>query len=215
MMRCDEVERHLDDLIDGALARREAEAVEAHLARCLACRRQREEISSLRQVVQELPREVQPARDLWPAIESRLVGARWHGVTAWRWLLPIAATLAFAVALAYLVGNGRSRQASVDPPTQSAPRLAVVGGDVTPAIDTLRRAAATLREAVEHRHTALAGETSAAVLENLKIIDEAIARLSDALLADPGNRELEVLLVATLEQQIDVLQRASQMPAQV
>lgn len=215
MMRCDEVERRLDDLLDGALARPEAEQVDAHLARCAACRRERDALASLRRAVHALPRDVQPARDLWPEIEVCLAGTTRRSPVSWTWALPVAATLALAVALAYLVGAGRGRQSADARPTQPAARLAVANDSLSPAIDTLGRAAATLREAVERRHVSLAGETSAVVLENLKIIDEAIARLDAALLADPGNRELQVLLVATLEQQIDVLQRVSQMPAQV
>ncbi len=215
MMRCDEVERRLDDLIDGGLARADAERVDAHLACCPRCRGERDALASLRRAAQQLPREVRPARDLWPAIAPRLAGTTRRAAIPWRGALPVAATVALAVALAYLAGGGGSRQVADRPPAQPTARLALAGDGLAPAIDTLGRAAAALREAVEHQPASLAGETSAVVLENLKIIDEAIARLHAALLADPGNRELQVLLVATLEQQIDVLQRVWQMPAQV
>ncbi len=51
------------------------------------------------------------------------------------------------------------------------------------------------------------------VKDNLAIIDAAVSEMEQALARDPGNRELPALLVTAYRQEIDLLQRATQIPA--
>ena len=50
-------------------------------------------------------------------------------------------------------------------------------------------------------------ETREVVERNLRVIDEAIEELRQALAADPGNPQLENLLLAQHRTEIDLLQR--------
>jgi hypothetical protein len=60
---------------------------------------------------------------------------------------------------------------------------------------------------------ALAPETVATLERTLRIIDEAIAEARSALAADPGNGALLDVLSANYEQKVQLLRRASELPA--
>jgi hypothetical protein len=99
---------------EGALdadARRE---VEAHLAACADCRADAEALRALLARVRELPRAVEPERDLWQGIEARIRaqgaggGEQGAGRSRWRWApLALAATVVLALgALLWLRADG-------------------------------------------------------------------------------------------------------------
>ncbi|CAN5523245.1 hypothetical protein BH24GEM3_BH24GEM3_01490 [soil metagenome] len=67
-----EIQGRLDEFLDGMLPREEARLVEAHLATCEACRREKEALAELLARAGELPREIAPPRDLWLDIAARL-----------------------------------------------------------------------------------------------------------------------------------------------
>ncbi len=60
---------------------------------------------------------------------------------------------------------------------------------------------------------ALAPATIATLERTLRIIDEAIAEAAAALAADPGNDALLDVLSANYEQKVQLLRRASELPA--
>ena len=71
-MDCEKAMGWLNNHIDGTLGAEEAESVENHLRECEGCRT---EATALRALVEEagsLPESIEPARDLWPVIRSRI-----------------------------------------------------------------------------------------------------------------------------------------------
>jgi hypothetical protein len=70
-----------------------------------------------------------------------------------------------------------------------------------------------LTAALRVQRDTLAPETVATLERSLRVIDEAIAEARAALAADPGNRALVDVLSAAYEQKVDLLRRASELPA--
>ena len=222
-MNCREVKALLDDLVDGDLSERQRQAVERHLQGCVECRTSEEGLRALLVRVGALPRNVAPARDPWPGIISR-IGAgqiiehdfagrsrRWYPLAA---VAAAAAVLIVVVSLVTAVLVGRERAARVAlAPDRPSP------GVVTPASLELAQARATfaaartqLLAALEARRGSLSPQTLEVVEKNLKIIDGAVSELQAALERDPGNRALPALLVTAYQQEIDLLQRVTQLP---
>ena len=65
-------EDQLNGYADGSLAASERDAVESHLAACVTCRAEADELRALLAAARELPRAIEPERDLWGGIEGRI-----------------------------------------------------------------------------------------------------------------------------------------------
>jgi hypothetical protein len=72
-----------------------------------------------------------------------------------------------------------------------------------------------LLDALEARKHELSGETMEVVMDNLLLIDQAMDRIAEALGEDPENEFLMKQLAGAYRRQIDLLQRAVRMPAEV
>jgi len=217
-MSCEETMRRLDDLLDGELPPEERAGVQAHLAGCASCREALARAERLRGLTAQLPRAVEPTRDLWPSIEDRLQQTR-PLPQSWRLpgpLLAAAAVLLVALAAGLAYWAGRSQTPVRGAATEVRDGVALAA-DTTPALeavqDDMLRARNELRAAVAARRADLSPETRRVVDENLRVIDEAIARITAAFHDDPGNPELTRLLVAAYRQQINLLQRVAELPA--
>ncbi|MCU0302722.1 MAG: zf-HC2 domain-containing protein [Thermoanaerobaculales bacterium] len=215
---CDAVRSRIDDLLEGGAGEAEA-AVRAHLEACPACRDELEGRRRLAEAVSALPRSVAPERDLWPGIAARIeqrrvvrgvFGGRLGDPRRWATAAAAAAVLAVSVTAAYLVGAGRARVAVVEPP---APGPAAVQATYGGAADELERARDLLRAGLERRRDELSPETWAVVMDNMAVIDEAIARIETALADDPEDGRLNRQLALAYRRQIDLLQRASRLPS--
>lgn len=66
----------LQDFREGLLSPEVEGEVREHLAGCARCRGELEVLADLLEGMAELPREVQPSRDLWPQIAWRIAGER-------------------------------------------------------------------------------------------------------------------------------------------
>lgn len=71
-MNCTACSEQLDDYVDGALPPAAARELETHLAACAGCRTQLDALRALRAATAALPRDLEPARDLWSAIAPQL-----------------------------------------------------------------------------------------------------------------------------------------------
>lgn len=149
MLDCNIVSAKLDDLLDGALPRPEAEALERHLAGCKACTTARTETEALRAALRAMPvPEMRPgfaqaalatavAQDAGrkqaavpPPRAARRRTRRsglmpWAGIFAWPWLGAAAGAVAAGLLIVALWG-----------PTQSivAPESASAATEVTLAL---------------------------------------------------------------------------------
>jgi hypothetical protein len=164
----------------------------------------RERISS----IAELPRDIDPPRDLWPAIESAIAApAARPARPAWR-SPQVFAMAASVAALAVGVWIGRSTL-----PGQTTDGLATNGTVTTPALvqaafvtdpKYLRERAALVRS-LESRLAALPPETQKKVAVSLQAIRASMKDLEDALGKDPSNALLQELLVNTYQEEMRVL----------
>ncbi len=209
----------LDDLVDGQLTAAEQQRVEAHLKDCEACGEQRLSLERLLLRVDALPRSVAPEADLWPGIEPRLTERRFADrrpvVAAGRWYVLRQAV----AAVVFMALGGVLSQLLLSERPEEAP-VPVARGEETPRADfalaeaglclaeaDLLRAKESLWSAVYTSHDAASPETREVVERNLAVIAGAIHELRAALDADPGNQQLEGLLLAQHRSEIGLLQR--------
>ena len=218
---CELLSSNLDDLIDGTLEESVARTALVHLETCADCRAEFEAAEALRAATLSLPTEIEPETDLWPGIRSRIEERRvvpgsfdhrpastprrlWMAAAA-------AAILVVSVSVAYMAGLNRAR-------TQTEAAVPVVS-DVIPAayVDSamdLELARNQLRASLESRRADLSTETWSVVMENMAVIDDAIARIEHALAANPNDGRLNRQLASAYRRQIDLLQRAASLPAE-
>jgi hypothetical protein len=225
-MRCDELRRLLDDDGRGPLAPSFRATIEEHLAGCPQCSREHEAQQRLRALVEGLPREIAPSRDLWPALAGRLGAApkivvgRFGGSRRW-WRLAAAAAMvmlaAGALLVAYSIGRQHSgtRAAYAPPATPLAVPAGLAETSIAEAEVELVRVRRELLAALDARRGTMSPATQRVVDDNLRLIDGAIERISAALANDPWNPRLANRLAGAYRAQIELLQRATALPAEI
>jgi anti-sigma-K factor RskA len=190
------LETKLNEYVDGTLAAHDRASVEAHLAACAACR---DAVAELRRLVAEardLPRSIEPSRDLWTAIETRIgQRATWNVQRVW-WRAGWAAAALLVVALG--VYRLLPPFAAHDRPVGDVARWAAVQADFDQTASELSLIFAAERER-------LRPETVALLERNLAIIDAAIAESRAALARDPASVELRGLFAAAARQKVELL----------
>jgi anti-sigma factor RsiW len=178
---CSWVEERLDAWLDDELDEVESARMEIEAERCDWCAKDLEANRKLRAALGRLPTEIQPTRDLWPAIDRQRPRSR-----PW---IPLAAAAALAVSL---VGG----RLLIPPP---APVEAEAAWRTE-----LSNANASFREALDASPD-LDPEVRAVIEKNLADIDRAIAEIEAALEQNPSSPMLQKALVAMEQQRIDVL----------
>jgi hypothetical protein len=170
-----------------------------------------------------LPRELAPARDLWPEIEARLDGRR----TRWRMGLGLAAGIA-AVAILGVIGLQLSQRARRDVTTQANASTNTDGrntdgltgtdgrtstdGRTNPDRYSATRAAreaaylrtqSAVEQSYEQELAHLPKATQVRLRQDLAIIRNARADIRRALDAAPENPLLQQLFADTWQQEMD------------
>jgi Putative zinc-finger len=221
-MTCHDAEALMDDLVDGTLAERERRELAGHLETCVACRSSEARMRALLARARALPGGIEPPHDLWPAIAGRLPAGtvatvefaparrRWYVLGA----AAVAAVLIAAVSLttAVLVWKDRESRMAASAGRPGAPAVTPASLELAPAQATYAAARVQLLAALQARRATLSPQTLDVVEKNLRIIDRAVAEMQAALARDPGNREIPSLLVATYQQEVDLLQRVTSLP---
>ena len=206
-MSCEQIRERLDDYVAATLNEKDQATTAGHLAECAACAAEERELRSLLGRAAELPREMSPARDLWPGIAARLerrgrVLSFQPRATHLTWLAA-AAVIAIAVSATLTTRNGIV-------PASGTGRLvpASLGTQgVLAAEHDYEQAAAMLMQTIKRDREALSPETLKIVEANLLLIDNALADVRRALEQDPSSRELTSLLTATHRRKLETLQR--------
>ena len=200
-MTCGEVDARFDAYVDGTLGVRERAAVDAHLAGCAACRAALAELRGLVANAHALPQRIEPPRELWTGIAARITerpparGTVWWRERAfWAGVSAAAATLVLVLGVHRLTGPAR-------------PSGPVEGWGVVEA-DYQRATAELARTLAAERHR-LRPETVALVERNLALIDAALGEARAALAEDPGNADLQRLVVTAARQKVELLQWAA------
>ena len=204
---------------DGTLGDDQRAAVVRHLAACTECAADVARLSEL--VAHARGRSATHASlpDLWPAIRERIEHGKVIALDArdaptsashrrsrakgkW-WLAGGAAAAAAAILAAALLHGPRQRPAA--PPasdTRSGDRAII---QVTDSSRVYEQQLLPLLEELELRRSMLPPETASALDHDLRLIDEAIAELQEALKQDPNNTALRQLLAASYRQKRDLL----------
>jgi tetratricopeptide (TPR) repeat protein len=170
--------------------------------------------------VAKLPRSIDPERDLWTDIASRIAAPRAStSLTARRRRLLVAgaSALAAAAAVTFLVGRRSPRPAWPWPsPVPSA--MAVASAPVPAAAPAPADALENAKERVTYRAAVQALEASLAenrrylssqaadrLEKSLGVLDQAIQATEQALARDPDSTELRSQLWDEYQQKIDAL----------
>jgi len=213
-MRCDEVRELLDDHVDGGLHRNERDSVARHLLDCPACREEERTLLALLAGAAALPRELAPARELWPGIAERLrptLLAFPRRMPPFRPLTLAAAAVLIALSSALTWRIARRQDAPLalraGAPAQGRLIALLPASGLLEAETEYARATSELLQALEDRRESLAPETLVAVEQNMRAIDEALKSLREALQSDPGNQELTQLLAGTHKRKVEALRR--------
>jgi anti-sigma factor RsiW len=218
-MNCDDVRLVLDDALDRRLDDADDAAVRAHLEECTACAREREDLIVLRDRVAELPRSVEPPRDLWPEIEAQIGAAKVVRAAFGRRALVAAAAvvlIAASVVTAYLVGRRQAASAViVTPASQTVESRVLAASFAEIGVHDYQVVRQQLVDVLEGRRDELSPATMEVVLSNLRLIDDAMDEIATALGEDPGNEFLMRQLVSVYRQQINLLERAAILPREI
>ena len=217
---CAKLELLLDDHVDGSLDPALAARVEEHLAACPRCRAEVDDLRSLLAATAALPRSLDPGHDLWPGIARRLEPRTTaaagspslrpsSGRPRW-WLQAVAALLLLAVGglMGRLLPAAKVVDSAGSPVGEA--RLAAwdgAGDGFGLAEAEFLRAKESLWLLALKRQDELSPVTRKVVARNLRILDQAIAELRTALEDDPGNQELENLLLDRHRRGVDLLER--------
>jgi anti-sigma factor RsiW len=215
------MEERLNDYLDGLLSEDRRREVESHLESCADCRQTREALLILRRQADELPRSLQPSRDLWPRIEAGLQGGRAPRArfprlpaaagTGWRPALAAAAVLILAVAIVVMMRPGPGFTPQSDAPGPAAvpaPQVAAGPGVLASfreaEVEYLRAVEALIAE-LEARQGELSPAARQVIEENLQIINESIREVWLALESDPRRPGSGHQLVELYKQKLELL----------
>ena len=220
-------ETRLNDYLDGELdAREEAELV-AHVAACVSCRAELDQLRDLLDGAATLADSIEPRRDLWSGIEARIDtgssvdlgtwrarrrGALW----AHRYELAAAATLLVLVASTgtfLLVRDGEPAAPMIAANDEIARGASPVTLVSVPGQADYVAAIQELDELLRQREGQMDAQTAEVVRRNMAIIDQAIREAQSALAADPANGDLNRAVSAAYKTKINLLRRAVELPA--
>jgi hypothetical protein len=217
-----DMERRLNDYVDGLLSEDEARAFEKELEATPELRKAEAQLRNLQAAVRNLPEGIQPGRDLWGGVQARLqpkpimVHPR-RAAPAWlfRLALPVAATV-LVVAGASIVLRHMATRAVLPATVWERPGadlgIQLISAELAPIESEYRQTTASLREQLEASKQFLAPETVQVIDENLAMIDKAVEEIHTALKKDPGNQRLVHTLIATYDKEVELLERAVRLP---
>jgi hypothetical protein len=203
----------LNDYSDDCLAPAVRDEVARHLNECSECRETLAKLRSVLASAKVSALSVEPPAEAWEAIRAEIdlrkvvplpTTARPARRIPWLRVAAIVAIIAAssATTVAIMNANKQHSVAVAIPPE--------VGSGVVLAIeknydDTVR----TLRAELDVLRSKLAPETIEAVERSLKIIDDAIAEVREALTRDPASAQLRGMLSKNYQQKVDMLRRAA------
>lgn len=168
-------------------------------------RRGDREADPLDEQVARLPREIEPPRDLWPAIAARLGEQARPAPRTWHWPMALAAGVAVATISALLTWGLLREPGTIGGSATGEPALMPVSYGPNSALDAgqLRTRDALLAQ-FHQRLAELPPETHEAVLNNLAIIQRAADDIDAALADNPGSGLLNQLLFGTYQEELRI-----------
>ena len=160
-----------------------------------------------------LPHGIEPERDLWPAIESRLEPR--EGQVARRWFWPAAAAVLLVVGSSLLTATLLRHDEPLvarPAPTEGTVSYAAAafgpGQALDPAYDAARQ---DLARTLSARIDRLPPDARRKLEKNLAELHRASAEINAALELSPGDPLLEELLLSTYQEELAVLASVHQL----
>lgn len=202
-MTCQGIRDMAEAYARGTLGAGEAAAFEAHLAECPSCEAALLALAGPPDGLAQLPRSLEPAADLWPAIHDAIARRHDRRIRVPGWALAAAAVTLMVLSSGVTALVLRSR-----------PAAPVVASDVSALEAQYAEASEDLAGALEAARGRLGPETMATIERNLRVIDTALDETRRALANDPGNAILAAMVVATWKQKVDLLRRATTLGAE-
>jgi hypothetical protein len=171
--------------------------------------------------LRELPRSVEPGRDLWPGIEARLEPRGRSRAPAWLWqaaaavLLVAGSSLLTATLLRNEDGSERiaatPRAAVATPPDVAHPMLPAAYSTDARLDPEYLAARRQLTAMLNERIANLPESTRAKLEQNLAELRRAAEQISAALAEQPGDALLQDLLLKTYQDELAVLANVNQL----
>lgn len=218
-MNCKTTREKIDAWLDDDVDRAELDAFRAHLETCDECARHAAAARRVREAVAELPRTIEPDRDLWDGIRERVsvpapVG---RGARTPRWAIAsVAASVILAATLAVVVlrdGGGTSTAERPPAGQPDDPAAMAILASYDAAEDEFRETRDLLLAELESKRDQLDPETVEVVEDNLEIMNRAAAEIRAALQDDPENRMLRSMLLASYRKQVGLLKHFGEIPS--
>ena len=209
-MTCEAIRERLNDYLDGGLDERERAETAAHLDGCAACGAEAQALRDLLSAAARLPRESVPRRELWPAVAAEIRRGAVVPLRAARPRPPGFGSLATAAALAAAISGLAllaGRPSSTLAPAASASASPAGGSGLLEPERDYARATQELSAALRTRAGALAPEARQSLDQDLKVIDQALVDVREALRQDPNNAGLNRLLATTHRLKVEALRR--------
>jgi len=213
-MSCQEIHERFNDYLDDELSPSARLRVEEHLERCAECREELAGLESLLEASAALPREIEPDRNLWPSIDGRLV--RSEPVVArgdwWSqsWVGLAAAAVLIAAVTLQVVRRTDEAVPVAEPPmvavSEAVATYARISEEVR-ARNGLQQVREDLLRTIIERRESLDPETQELIDRNLEVIDRAVAEIYQALEENPENQQLEFMLAATYQREVEFLKK--------
>jgi predicted anti-sigma-YlaC factor YlaD len=211
----DNIQDRLGDYLDGSVPESERLEIARHIEVCPRCARELERLKSLLERARDLPKTIEPPRDLWPGIEARIQShavppqRQRHWSIRPRWVF--AGTLAAAAVIAAVVLSppGDSRKGEV---VASQEARSYVPSYVPPLVSALEYqcmgAGKQLLGSVSSGANPLGAEVAAAVEQNVRLLDLAIAETRSALEENPWDPQLLQMLTSRYQRKLSLLHQA-------
>lgn len=150
-----------------------------------------------------LPQEIAPPRDLWPAIAARLSEQSRAGSRRFTWPMALAAVFLVASVSALLTWGLMREPDAVPGPTQTA--LVPVNYGPNSALGAVQlKARDDLLVQFRQRLDELPPRTRETVVKNLAVIQRAADEIDAALAQDPASGLLNGLLLSTYREELQI-----------
>jgi anti-sigma-K factor RskA len=231
MIDHDQARLLLNELVDGELDAEQRQTIEAHVADCAICSDEVEALLDLQARAGALPKEIMPQRDLWNDLSRRLQPAGASGVIPiqravgrprprWQAWAAVAAAASVLIALSSAVTMQlmTPEDAAVVAATpelvvpEQRPQTALA------AFEPMEReylgTLAELEAELQQRRGSLSVQSVAVIEENLRIIDQAIIEIRQALSEDSTSVELPLLLSGVYRAKVDLLESVLRLNSQ-
>ena len=208
-MDCERARTLIHEDADGGLVAAELRQLEAHLETCSACSAARERWLGQLERLRCLPTEMQPDRDLWGAIESRLAAAD-QPVPAVMRAVRSPLLLAAAVLVA-IGGTALFWLRDIDGgPSRVPTALAVAqAADLAHVEDGVLGARRDLLAAFARQDGRLRPALQESIQHDIDALQQAIGDIRLALERRPNSRSLNMLLAEKYQQEAALLMRLS------